>query len=231
MSKHSSIFAVLLALGALVPCGAYAHTVFLFLEIEDDGRLRIETGFSDGGTGAGLPVEIRDAASGEVLETVTMPEDGVTHAVVPGSPYTVVLDAGEGHRVTKPGPQPKAAAAPAKPQIVDCSWGDAAQMSEGARTALQQARVVLGHAWLFERLRPLFTNQTVALVNADVPLNAESNDETGREAAELRTRVRERIQQAIDAGAPVAILSATLQAPDWRWLVDEGLAVHLEPAP
>lgn len=231
MRKHSSIFALLLALAALLPCAVQAHTVFLFLEIEDDGRLRIETGFSDGGTGAGLPVEIRDAASGEVLETLTMPKDGVAHTVVPGAAYTVMLDAGEGHRVTKPGPQPKAAAAPAKPQIVDCRWGDAARMSEGARAALQQARVVLGHAWLFERLRPLFTNQAVALVNADVPLNAESNDETGREAAELRTRVRERIRQAIDAGEPVAILSASPDAPDWRWLVDEGIAVDLEPSP
>lgn len=223
---------VRLSLSVAVPLlfstGAWAHTAFLFLAIEDDGQLRIETGFSDGGTGGGLPVEIRDAESGELLETVTMPESGIAQAARPSRAYTVTLNAGEGHRVSKPGPMPKAADAPTKPLLLNCQWGNAAALDDATRQALQRAKVVVAHEWLFDRLRPLFTDQTVVLVDADVLLTGQSSDDAGRKAADLRSRVRQRMQQALDAGLPVVVLCATGDAPDWLWLIEEELATSLE---
>lgn len=212
----------------LFSAGAWAHTAFLFLALEEDGQLRIETGFSDGGTGAGLPVEIHDAESGALLETVTMPESGIALATLPAKAYTVTLNAGEGHRVSKPGPMPKADDVPTKPLLLNCQWGNVNALDEATRQALQRAKVVVAHEWLFDRLRLLFTDQTVVLVDADVPLAGTGSDDAGRKAADLRSRVRQRMQQAVDAGLPVIVLGATANAPDWLWLIEEELAIPLE---
>lgn len=215
------------------PC--FAHSVFLFLALEDDGRLRIETGFSDGGTGAGMPLEIQDAATGAVLEQLTVPDSGVLHTTVPAAPYMVTLNAGEGHKVTKPGPMPEAAGAGAvKPMLVNCQWGDAAAMPEATREALRSAKVVIAHEWLFERLKALFETQTVVLVDAAVALSASGDSPGAQLAASYRDQIRQRLHAAVDAGESVAVLCpvAPESSPDWKWLLDEELAAAWSaPAP
>lgn len=215
---------------------ARAHTPFLFLALEPDGQLRIETGFSDGSTGAGLPVEIRDTTTGEVVQTIAMPENGVARIVPPASGYTVTLNAGEGHKVTKPGP----AAAPREddpfkqPLLLDCHWGDAASLPAETQALLKKAKVVIAHEWLFERLRFLFTDQTVVLVDAHVPLHAADAGlpaESLRDAAKLRDTLRQRLHAAKDAAEAVAILCPTSPAasPDWAWLLEDELAAAWQP--
>jgi len=219
----------------LLACPAVAHSVFLFLALEDDGRLRIETGFSDGGTGAGMPLEILDAATGAVLEQLTVPESGVLHTQVPAAPYSVTLNAGEGHKVTKPGPMPETAGAGAvKPVLVDCRWGDASAMPSAAVDALRDAKVVVAHEWMYERLKSLFDTQTVVLVDARVPLAAEGDAAGARDAAAYRDQLRQRLHAAVDAGEAVVVLCAAepKASPDWKWLLDEGLAeAWTAPAP
>ena len=220
--SHSNTFrAVAFVAVCLLAWPAVAHTVFLFVSIDDAGKLRIESGFSDGGTGGGLPVEVRHAETGVVLDAFPMPESGVAQRDAPSVPYTVTLDAGEGHKVTKPGPT-KGETAPARPALVDCHWGDTSHMPPEALESLQNAKVIVAHEWLYERMKELFDNQTVVLVDADVSLaNAD-----GAKPAQLRDRVRQRLKAAEDAAQSVAVLCPTPPAdcPDWAWLIDEDLA-------
>lgn len=223
---------------ALLAAAAHAHTPFLFLALQDDGQLRIETGFSDGSTGAGMPIHIRDAATGEVLQTIAMPENGIARVTPPTVKYTVTLDAGEGHQVTKPGPAPAVAEDnPFKqPLLVDCHWGDLSRMPAATRELLQKAKVVVAHEWLFERMRSLFTDQTVVLVDAHVPLNATDASlpqQAIRDAAKLRDDLRQRLHAAKDAAEAVVILCPAEPAasPDWAWLVDDELAAIWAPTP
>jgi hypothetical protein len=220
-THSNTLRAVAFAAACLLAWPAAAHTVFLFLSIDDAGKLRIESGFSDGGTGEGLPVEVRHAETGVVLDAFPMPESGVAQRDAPSVPYTVTLDAGEGHKVTKPGPA-KGEAARALPALVDCHWGDTTQMPAEAVESLRNAKVIVAHEWLYDRMKELFDNQTVVLVDADVSLaNAD-----GAKPAQLRDRVRQRLKAAEDAAQSVAVLCPTPPAkcPDWAWLVEEGLA-------
>lgn len=205
---------------------AMAHTVFLFLSLED-GKLRIESGFSDGGTGVGLPVEIRDAATGTVLESHQMPENGVLVLAPPTTEYTVTLDAGEGHRITKPGPA-LAAETVTQAQIVNVHWGDVAMVSQETKDAIAKAKVVVTHDWLYGRIQSLFENQTVVLIEPGVSLREDSPS-----AAKLRDKIRTRIRASFEKAEQVLMLSpvAAAEFPDWQWLIEEGLAVAYAPPP
>lgn len=216
----------LLCLAMALP--AAAHSVFLFLSLQEDGTLRIETGFSDGGTGAGLPLTIHDAASGAVLQQLAMPETGIATVPAPTAPYTVTLDAGEGHRVTKTGPLAGKQGAAGEKQValIDTHWGDASAMEAGEKQTLRQASVVLAPEWLYERMKDFFDEQTVVLVEAGVSMAKDTP-----QAAALRDKVRARIHAAWDAGETVVALCPVRPQdfPDWRWLVEEGLAKAASP--
>jgi len=83
---------------------AYAHTVELFIEDNGDGTIYIEAGVSTGGPAVGARVTIRDKETTQPLLTFPMPDSGKINVPMPKIPYTVTLDMGVGHVVTKSGP-------------------------------------------------------------------------------------------------------------------------------
>ncbi len=77
---------------------AMAHTPICACYDNGDGSVLCEGGFSDGSSAAGISVEVRDE-SGNVLLEGSMNEDSEFEFDKPGTPYTVMFDAGPGHEI------------------------------------------------------------------------------------------------------------------------------------
>ena len=198
---------------------ASAHTVFLLVESTGDGSVRVEAGFSDGGSGAGLPVAVLDAATGETLSTHTLTEDGVLFIVPPEVAYEIELDAGEGHRVRKDGPMP---AAIEQVQgcltLVNSHGGYSGELTSEENDALDAAQLVVGHEYLAGRLRRDWGGTHLVLVEPAIPLGGGTP-----EAESLRETILNRIASALKAGKSVVVLTheAPADSPDWSWLLED----------
>jgi len=107
---RTKAFAAILA-GAILlfsSTAAQAHKPLLSVADNQDGTISIEAGFSDGSSAAGHKIILKDEKTGAVVSEHRVGEDGTLELKKPSVPYTVTLDAGEGHIVTKPGPPPSA---------------------------------------------------------------------------------------------------------------------------
>jgi hypothetical protein len=114
--KSGRRFATAIVLAMALACislPGLAHTPLLYIEDNGDGTMYVEGAFSDGSSGAGLPLRL-EAADGEVLWEGILGDFGAIEAVpIPDiSPYYVVFEGGPGHTVTKEGITPSAAAEP-----------------------------------------------------------------------------------------------------------------------
>lgn len=87
-----------------LPFSALAHKPLLMVDDNDDGTIYIETGFSDGSSGSGHTIRLKDAATGKILKEAKVPEEGSLDLKKPSVPYIVIFDAGEGHIVEAEGP-------------------------------------------------------------------------------------------------------------------------------
>ena len=100
-----SIFPLLLLAGLLVTAtSAFAHTLYMNLVDNEDGTVLIESMYSTGSTGAGLPVILEDK-NGNVIQKMKLDENGEATFEIPDQPYEVFLDGGPGHTVRKQGPE------------------------------------------------------------------------------------------------------------------------------
>lgn len=90
----------------LIPAALWAHTPLLIVEDNEDGTIYIEAGFSNGASAAGVTAIVKLKSSGEIFWQGKIGEDGTVETDMPGEPYTVTMDAGPGHIVTKDGPEP-----------------------------------------------------------------------------------------------------------------------------
>jgi hypothetical protein len=117
MKTH--VMVLLLVIVVCIPSAALAHKPLLIVEDNGDGTIYVETGFSDGSSGAGHKIILKDKETEEVLSELTIPKGGYIEEIpMPDVPYTVSFDAGAGHAVVKDGPfsadaQPVEAAEPA----------------------------------------------------------------------------------------------------------------------
>ena len=113
--------AALLIIAVLcVPTAVLAHKPLLTVEDNGDGTIYVETGFSDGSSGAGHKILIRDKENGDVLSELTIPEEGYIEEIpMPGVAYTVTFNAGPGHAAVKDGPFSADAAEAAEPEAVE----------------------------------------------------------------------------------------------------------------
>lgn len=115
MSKRQYLFMAVFGIIILVIGSAVqAHKPLLAVEDNQDGTIYIEAGFSDGSSAAGHKILLKEEASGKLISEHRVGEDGTLELKKPTVPYTVTLDAGEGHAVTREGPKPAAAQASAK---------------------------------------------------------------------------------------------------------------------
>jgi hypothetical protein len=104
---------IMLVTGILLfPSIGLAHKPLLTVEDNGDGTIYIETGFSDGSSGAGHKILLRAKDGGEILFEGKVPEEGYLEEVpMPNVPYTVTFNAGPGHTAVKDGPLSAEAAA------------------------------------------------------------------------------------------------------------------------
>ena len=101
MRKLLTVLAVVLAFTILVIPLAFAHTPLCSCSDEGDGTILCEGGFSDGTSAAGVEMGVLDS-SGKVLIKGKMNEDSEFTFTKPQGDYTVIFDAGPGHKVDVP---------------------------------------------------------------------------------------------------------------------------------
>jgi hypothetical protein len=82
----------------------FAHSVELFVEDNGDGTILVKAGESDGEPASGAAVVIRDKETTQPILTFAMPDSGKIKVPMPKVPYTVTVDMGSGHTVTRTGP-------------------------------------------------------------------------------------------------------------------------------
>ena len=96
------VVGVRLALGASIALGAAgmaaAHTPLCACYDNGDGTVLCEGGFSDGSSAAGVSIAVKNRA-GRVLVEGSMDENSVFVFDQPRGRYTVLFDAGAGHRI------------------------------------------------------------------------------------------------------------------------------------
>ncbi|MDY0094018.1 MAG: hypothetical protein RBT80_15090 [Candidatus Vecturithrix sp.] len=99
------LFILLVVVLLRAPSAVFAHKPLLTVEDNGDGTIYVETGFSDGSSGAGHKIILKHKETGDVLSEQTVPEEGYIEEIpMPNSPYTITFDAGPGHVVVKDGP-------------------------------------------------------------------------------------------------------------------------------
>ncbi len=143
--------ALTLAVWAGLLIAAHAHKPLIAVEDNMDGTIYIEAAFSDGSSAAGPKIVFKEEATGKTLAEERIGEDGTLELKKPSVPYTVTLDAGEGHTVTVDGPPPSEAPPagpeqePAEPKALEAAAPAAPEPAQQATPkpapALQQGQV------------------------------------------------------------------------------------------
>jgi type 1 fimbria pilin len=98
MFQKKIIIGVLALVGIFVSAQVFAHTPLCSCYDNADGTVTCEGGFSDGSSAAGVQIRVQDK-NGKVLIKSKMDQDSEVTFDKPSGPYTVVFDAGEGHKV------------------------------------------------------------------------------------------------------------------------------------
>lgn len=88
----------------LISTTAYAHTLYMSVETNDDGTALARGMFSTGATAAGLDFRLEDENEKIILKG-KMDEFGEYTFKIPDSEYYVVIDGGPGHTVKEEGPK------------------------------------------------------------------------------------------------------------------------------
>ena len=99
--KNLNLVLLLIATFAL---STFAHRMLLMIEDNGDGTLYIEAGLSTGNVPAGARIILKEKSTGRPFWQGKVPNDGKLTIDQPTTPYTVTLNAGAGHAVTKEGP-------------------------------------------------------------------------------------------------------------------------------
>jgi len=237
VSTYSYVLLAILTGLLLTPLVATAHSVYMTLEIVDDGKLRIETGFSDGTTGAGLKVELREKSTGRVVGAHTMPESGIVEVDPPRVPYTATLLAGEGHEITKEGPLPGEAHGDHEHDghdhgegghdhgehdgggrlfLVSMGPGAPEYLTQAALDALKAADIVVCFRRTAERfdeviegaeLRKITDRVLLGFGHGDEPLLTEAAEKRAEKAHDARHTIEHIVEDGMAAKKTVALLA------------------------
>jgi len=89
-----------LAIG-VATTAAQAHTPLFSCYDNGDGTVLCEAGFSDGSSASGVPVRVLDAEGGVILDE-KMDGNSEFTFTKPDGDFSVLMDAGEGHRIQVP---------------------------------------------------------------------------------------------------------------------------------
>ena len=105
MKKTFTSLLACLVLAFILNSQAFAHTLFMTVEDNEDGTVTVQGMFSTGATGAGIEVRLEDE-KGKVLLKGKTDDDGECTFKKPGVPYTIIMDfgPGPGHQAREEGP-------------------------------------------------------------------------------------------------------------------------------
>ena len=94
-----------MALALILNLHAWAHTLYMTVEDNEDGTVTVQGMFSTGATGAGIEVRLEDE-KGKVLWKGKTDADGECTFKKLGVPYTIIMNAGPGpgHQASEKGP-------------------------------------------------------------------------------------------------------------------------------
>ena len=94
-----------IVLALILNSQAFAHTLFMTVEDNEDGTVTVQGMFSTGATGAGIEVRLEDE-KGRALWKGKTDDDGECTFEKPGVPYTIIMDfgPGPGHQAKEKGP-------------------------------------------------------------------------------------------------------------------------------
>ena len=96
-----SLAAILISVFLISP--VYAHTVVMSVEDNEDGTVTIEGVYSTQEIPVGAEVRLEDE-KGKVLWKGKIDWEGGCTFEKPKVPYTIILDAGPGHKANRKGP-------------------------------------------------------------------------------------------------------------------------------
>ena len=105
MKKTFASLLACLVLALILNSQAFAHTLFMTVEDNEDGTVTVQGMFSTGAIGTGIEVRLEDE-KGRVLWKGKTDDDGECTFEKPGVPYTIVMDfgPGPGHQAREKGP-------------------------------------------------------------------------------------------------------------------------------
>jgi hypothetical protein len=94
-----------MALSLILNLHAWAHTLFMTVEDNEDGTVSVQGMFSTGAIAASVEVRLEDE-KGRALWKGRTDGDGECTFKKPGVPYTIIMDfgPGPGHQARKEGP-------------------------------------------------------------------------------------------------------------------------------
>ena len=100
----TSLFAFML-LALILNSHAWAHTLFMTVEDNEDGTVTVQGMFSTGTIAASVEVRLEDE-KGKVLWKGKTDDDGECTFKKPNVPYTIIMDfgPGPGHQAREEGP-------------------------------------------------------------------------------------------------------------------------------
>ena len=96
---------VCLVLALILNSQAFAHTLFMTVEDNEDGTVTVQGMFSTGAIGTGIEVRLEDE-KGKVLWKGKTDADGECTFKKPNALYTIIMDfgPGPGHQARERGP-------------------------------------------------------------------------------------------------------------------------------
>ena len=105
MKKTFASLLACLILVFILNSQAFAHTLFMTVEDNEDGTVTVQGMFSTGATGAEIEVRLEDE-KGKVLWKGKTDDYGECTFKKPGVPYTIIMDfgPGPGHQAREEGP-------------------------------------------------------------------------------------------------------------------------------
>ena len=106
MKKTFTGLLACLVLAFILNSQAFAHTLFMTAEDNEDGTVTVQGMFSTGATGAGIEVRLEDE-KGKVLWKGKTDDYAECTFKKPGVPYTIIMDfgPGPGHQAREEGPR------------------------------------------------------------------------------------------------------------------------------
>ena len=105
MKKTFASLLACLVLALILNSQAFAHTLFMTVEDNEDGTVTLQGMFSTGAVGAWVEVRLENE-NGKVLWKGKTDDDGECTVKKPNVPYTIIMDfgPGPGHQAREEGP-------------------------------------------------------------------------------------------------------------------------------